>query len=213
MPSANGSPASRQNLAPGDGELYLLRAFYPRAMANDYLQNLLQTLAWQSEQIHIYGRWLQVPRLMAWYGDAGAEYRYSGVAHQPLPWTAELLALRVDVETVCRQSFNSVLANLYRDGRDSMGCHADNEKELGPNPLIASLSFGETRSLRFRHNRSGAKLDIDLNHGDLLIMAGELQHHWRHQLPKSAKAKQPRINLTFRRIVSAPNSPDLSATR
>jgi alkylated DNA repair dioxygenase AlkB len=202
-----------QNLAPRDGELYLLQAFYPQTIADNYLQSLLQNLAWQTEQIHIFGRWVPVPRLMAWYGDAGADYRYSGVDHQPLPWTNELQTLRSDVEAVCRQPFNSVLANLYRDGRDSMGCHADNEQELGPNPLIASLSFGETRLLRFRNNRSRAIVDIELSHGDLLIMAGELQHHWRHELPKTRQAKQARINLTFRRIVSTPNSPALSATR
>ncbi|WKJ91376.1 alpha-ketoglutarate-dependent dioxygenase AlkB [Methylomonas montana] len=205
MPFSNALFAKHPNLAPHDGELYLLSGFYPAAIADNYLQILLQTLAWQTERIYIYGRWLPVPRLMAWYGDPGADYRYSGIDHQPLPWTKELLTLRSDVEGICRQPFNSVLANLYRDGRDSMGCHADNEKELGPNPLIASLSFGETRLLRFRDNRSRMTLDIALSHGDLLIMAGELQHHWRHELPKTRQAKQPRINLTFRRIVSTPN--------
>lgn len=198
--------AGRINLAPYDGELYLLRNFYPAATADEYFRVLYHSLAWQSEQLLIYGRRLNVPRLMAWYGDAGAHYRYSGVDHEPLPWTTELEALRTDVQTLCLQPFNSVLANLYRDGRDSMGCHADDEKELGQNPLIASLSFGETRLLRFRHPPSGSKLDMDLNHGDLLIMAGQLQHHWRHELPKTRKAKQARINLTFRRIVSAPDT-------
>lgn len=202
-----------QNLAPRDGELYLLQAFYPQAIADNYFNSLRQNLAWQTEQIHIFGRWVEVPRLMAWYGDPGADYRYSGVDHQPLPWTSELQTLRTDVGAVCRLAFNSVLANLYRDGRDSMGCHADNEKELGPNPLIASLSFGETRLLRFRHAHSRTTLDIELSHGDLLIMAGELQHHWRHELPKTRQAKQARINLTFRRIVSMPTAPALSATR
>ncbi|WP_445368314.1 alpha-ketoglutarate-dependent dioxygenase AlkB family protein [Methylomonas sp. BW4-1] len=202
-----------QNLATRDGELYLLPAFYPTGIADSYLHSLLQNLAWQTEQIHIFGRWVPVPRLMAWYGDPGADYRYSGVDHQPLPWTSELQSIRSDVETVCQQSFNSVLANMYRDGRDSMGCHADNEKELGANPLIASLSFGETRLLRFRHARSRTVLDIELRHGDLLIMAGELQHHWRHELPKTRQLKQARINLTFRRIVSTPTSPALSVAR
>ncbi|AMK75814.1 MULTISPECIES: alpha-ketoglutarate-dependent dioxygenase AlkB family protein [Methylomonas] len=213
MSSANALLANHQNLAPSDGELYLLQAFYPASIADNYLQSLLHSLAWQTEQIHIYGRWVPVPRLMAWYGDPDADYRYSGVDHQPLPWTTELQTLRTDVETVCRQAFNSVLANLYRDGRDSMGCHADNEKELGPNPQIASLSFGETRLLRFRHARIRTTLNIELSHGDLLIMAGELQHHWRHELPKTRQAKQARINLTFRRIVSTPNSPARSAAR
>lgn len=137
---------------------------------------------------------------MAWYGDPAARYRYSGVEHLPLPWTADLQAIRGDVEMFCAHGFNSVLANLYRDGQDSMGCHADDEKELGQNPLIASLSFGDSRLLRFRHRKTGRTLDIELRHGDLLVMAGELQHHWRHELPKTRKSKQPRINLTFRRI-------------
>ncbi|MGZ4959802.1 MAG: alpha-ketoglutarate-dependent dioxygenase AlkB family protein [Methylomonas sp.] len=191
----------RDNLAPFDGELYLLSAFYSAAEADGYYLRLYQTLNWQAEQLLIYGRKVNVPRLMAWYGEANAHYRYSGVDHVPLPWTAELLALKDDVEATCGQSFNSVLANLYRDGQDSMGCHADDEKELGRNPRIASLSFGETRLLRFRHPESGCRLDLELAHGDLLIMAGQLQHHWRHELPKTRKPKLPRINLTFRRIV------------
>lgn len=213
MPSSNALLANHQNLASHDGELFLLPTFYPQAVADEYLQTLMENLAWQTEQIHIYGRWVPVPRLMAWYGDPDADYRYSGVDHQPLPWTTDLQTLRSDVETVCQQPFNSVLANLYRDGQDSMGCHADNEKELGPNPLIASLSFGETRLLRFRHAHSRTTLDIELSHGDLLIMAGELQHHWRHELPKTRQVKQARINLTFRRIVSTPTSPALFAAR
>lgn len=188
------------NLAPFDGALYWLRGFYPPDRAWALFKTLYSGLDWRQEQLFIYGRWLKVPRLMAWYGDAGAHYRYSGVDHVPLPWTAELLDLRADIQTVCGQGFNSVLANLYRDGRDSMGCHADDEKELGANPVIASLSFGDCRLLRFRHPASGCKLDVELASGDLLVMAGELQHHWRHELPKTRQAKQPRINLTFRNI-------------
>lgn len=188
------------NLAPFDGELYYFPGFYPMDKADAYFQRLYHNLAWQQERLFIHGRWLNVPRLMAWYGDAEAHYRYSGADHQPLPWTAELLAIRADIEAVCGQIFNSVLANLYRDGHDSMGSHADDEKELGINPVIASLSLGETRLLRFRHPKSSHKLDIALAHGDLLFMAGELQHHWRHELPKTRKPKKARINLTFRQI-------------
>lgn len=191
----------QSNLAPFDGELYWLPRFYVKDKADAYFQKLFATLDWQQEELFIYGRRLKVPRLMAWYGDKHASYRYSGVTHQPLAWIKDLLALKQDVDAVCGQSFNSVLANLYRDGRDSMGCHADDEKELGLNPTIASLSFGDSRLLRFRHNKSRQKLDIELAHGDLLLMASELQHYWRHELPKTRKPKQPRINLTFRRII------------
>ncbi len=201
------------NLLPFDGELYLLRSFYPTSAADTYFNRLYRSLNWRSEHLFIYGRRLQVPRLMAWHGDLDAHYRYSGVDHLPQPWTADLQALRNDLQAICQQTFNSVLANLYRNGQDSMGCHADDEAELGQNPLIASLSFGETRLLRFRHAVSGTKLDIPLGHGDLLIMAGALQHHWRHELPKTRKPKQARINLTFRRILSAPTAPALSAKR
>ncbi len=189
------------NIAPYDGELYYFPRFYSQEKANVYFQKLYQSLSWQQEQLFIYGHWIKVPRLTAWYGDAEAIYRYSGVDHRPIPWTNDLQAIRADMEAVCGHTFNSVLANLYRDGRDSMGSHADDEKELGANPVIASLSLGETRSLRFRHVQRGYKLDLELGHGDLLIMAGELQHHWRHELPKTRKSKQARINLTFRRIV------------
>jgi len=189
------------NLAPFDGELYYLPQFYPLDKADTYFERLYQSLDWQQEQIFICGRWVKVPRLMAWYGDAEANYRYSGVEHRPLPWTIELTTIKADIELICHHRFNSVLANLYRDERDSMGCHADNEKELGTNPVIASVSLGETRLLRFRHTKRKQKLEIELTHGDLLIMAGELQHHWRHELPKTRQPKQARINLTFRHIV------------
>lgn len=193
--------ANIDNLAPSDGELYLLRGFYPSNTADRYFQDLLHGLAWQTEQIQIFGRSITVPRLMAWYGDRTAHYRYSGVDHSPLPWTASLLRIKTDLDSVCQHTFNSVLANLYRDGRDSMGCHADNEPELGKNPTIASLSLGDSRLFRLRHNRSKQTLDIELAHGDLLVMAGTLQHHWRHELPKTRQTKQARINLTFRRIL------------
>lgn len=193
----------RTNLVPFDGELYWLQAFFPSAQADKLFKELYENLAWQQERLFIYGRWIDVPRLMAWYGDAGARYRYSGVDHQPLPWSDTLDALRARMENLCGQTFNSVLANLYRDGSDSMGCHADDEKELGINPVIASLSFGDNRLLRFKHRKIGYKVDLELAHGDLLIMAGEIQQHWRHQLPKTRKVKQPRINLTFRRVVAA----------
>ena len=192
----------RANLAPFDGELYWLQAFFPPAQADELFIKLYEKIAWQQERLFIYGRWIDVPRLMAWYGDPGALYRYSGVDHQPLPWNDLLNSLRVRMEDVCEQTFNSVLANLYRDGGDSMGCHADDEKELGLNPVIASLSFGDSRLLRFKHRKTGYKVDLELAHGDLLIMAGEIQSHWQHQLPKTRKVKQPRINLTFRHIVA-----------
>ena len=116
-------------------------------------------------------------------------------------WNKELLEIKILIESVCECTFNSVLANLYRNGSDSMGCHADDEKELGTNPVIASLTLGETRLIKFRHTKTKAVENIELRRGDLLIMAGEIQHHWRHELPKTKKPKKERINLTYRRVV------------
>ncbi|MDP3334330.1 MAG: alpha-ketoglutarate-dependent dioxygenase AlkB [Methylococcaceae bacterium] len=188
------------NLAPFDGELYLIKQFYSSPEAQLLFTELQSSLGWQEEAIFIFGKSVKVPRLMCWIGDADAYYRYSGVDHQPSPWTQSLQAIRQRVEQQCQHSFNSVLANLYRDGQDSMGCHADNEKELGLNPLIASLSLGEERLFRLHHKQRKERLDMFLQSGDLLIMAGALQHHWLHSLPKTKKSKNPRINLTFRKI-------------
>jgi len=189
-----------KNRVPYDGELYLVKQFY-RLPASDQLFAVLETnLAWQEETIFIFGKWVKVPRLMCWYGDPDAYYCYSGVNHQPRPWTEPLQAIRARLEQECHCAFNSVLANLYRDGKDSMGCHADDEKELGLNPVIASLSLGDERLFKLHHKKSKETLDIALGHGDLLVMAGTLQHHWMHSVPKTRKLKTPRINLTFRKI-------------
>jgi len=190
-----------KNILPIDGELYLVERFYLQNEANQLFDLLLENLAWQQEKIFLYGRWVKVPRLMCWYGDKNAEYRYSGVSHQPIVWTEELLAVKQKIQDFYPCVFNSVMANLYRNGADSMGCHADDEKELGANPIIASLSLGEQRLLKFRHQQSKQVLDVILNHGDLLLMAGEIQHYWRHELPKTKKLKAERINLTFRQIM------------
>lgn len=184
-----------------DGELYLVKGFYQTHEADQLFDTLLHSLDWQQEKIFLYGRWLNVPRLMCWLGDKGANYTYSGVNHQPLIWTDSLLLIKHKIELQFQCSFNSVMANLYRNGSDSMGCHADNESELGMSPLIASLSLGEQRLLKFRHNKSKEIVDVDLHHGDLLLMAGSIQHHWRHELPKTKKKKRQRINLTYRKII------------
>ena len=190
-----------KNLVPFDGELYLIKQFYRLPESDQLFASFETGLAWQEEAIFIFGKWVKVPRLMCWYGDPDAYYQYSGVNHQPRPWTTELQSVRAKVEQQCRCAFNSVLANLYRDGRDSMGCHADDEKELGLNPVIASLSLGDERLFKLHHKKRKETLDIILGHGDLLVMAGSLQHHWLHSVPKTKKIKTPRINLTFRKIL------------
>jgi alkylated DNA repair dioxygenase AlkB len=189
-----------------DGRLDLWPHCFSAAEADRLLSLLREQLAWQQERLTIYGREHPVPRLVAWYGDAGASYRYSGVRHEPLPWTATLLEVRARIETLTGVRYNSVLANLYRNGRDGMGWHADDERELGRNPRIASLSLGATRRFRLRHRASGETHALDLTHGSLLVMGGALQHHWVHCVPKTSRPVGARINLTFREILPCVDS-------
>jgi alkylated DNA repair dioxygenase AlkB len=195
------SPVTDFKLADG-AELVLIRGFYDKTESEPLFTKLLTNLHWQEEDIFIFSKWVKVPRLMCWYGDPNAYYQYSGVSHQPLPWTPDLQVIREKVERQCQCAFNSVLANLYRDGRDSMGCHADDEKELGVNPVIASLSLGEERLFKMHHKKSKQSLNINLQHGDLLVMGGTCQRYWMHSVPKTKAPKTPRINLTFRKILT-----------
>ena len=190
----------QKNLVNSEDQLVLISGFFAKQQADIFYSQLIQSLSWQQEQIIVVGKTVLVPRQVCWYGDKQAVYSYSGVVHQPLPWNDTLLEIKQRIETFSGFSFNSVLANLYRHGNDSMGWHADKEKELGKNPAVASLSLGEQRLFKIRHNKSGEIINIDLQHGDLLLMSGALQHHWRHCLPKTKREKKPRINLTFRKI-------------
>lgn len=158
-------------------------------------------IAWEQHHLTIFGRRVASPRQSCWVGDADAVYTYSGTRFAPRPWTPALGQLRGRMEALCAQPFNSVLCNLYRDGRDSMGWHSDDEPELGPEPVIASLSFGAVRRFRLRHKRDPAlQLVLELPSGSLLLMAGATQRHYRHDLPRALRVQEPRINLTFRRI-------------
>lgn len=181
-------------------------SFYPHFLAvqqaDFYFARLMNSLAWQQDEITLYGNKVSLPRLQAWYGEPEAVYQYSGLSMSPKAWTPELSELKRLCQTACGQQFNSVLANLYRNGQDSMGIHADNEAELGEKPCIASLSLGQSRNFDFRHKLSGEKLRLSLNHGSLLIMQGLTQDHWQHAIAKSKKPMDKRINLTFRRIMS-----------
>lgn len=188
-------------MLPQDGEAFFIKQFYGKEQADRLATRLLEGLAWQEETLLIFGRRVKAPRLMCWYGDPAASYRYSGVDHPPLPWNSVLEELKAGVEAVCGQDFNSVLANLYRNGRDSMGCHADNEPELGFRPVIASLSFGAGRRFKFHHKSQLLTVNLVLEHGDLLVMQGDTQHQWLHSVPKSQCELPPRINLTFRKIM------------
>lgn len=172
-------------------------------LASRWLHGLSTDTPWTQPRIKLYGRQLAVPRLVAWYGDAGARYRYSGLVHEPLPWTSLLQEIRERVETQVQQPFNGVLLNLYRDGQDAMGWHSDDEPELGPEPLVVSLNLGATRRFDFRRKGTGRiEHSLELEHGSLLVMRGPTQHHWQHQIARTRKVSAPRLNLTFRQINS-----------
>lgn len=190
-----------------DATLWWQPVFLDAPEAIRLFDALRQGLCWRQQAIRLFGRSCPQPRLSAWYGDDGASYRYSGLLLQPLPWPPALLAVRQQLETGLATSFNSVLANLYRDGRDSMGWHSDDEPELGPEPIIASLSLGATRRFQLRHKRQAERYSLDLIDGSLLVMAGETQRYWRHQVPKTRHPVGERINLTFRMIVNDARTP------
>jgi len=181
-----------------DGELALLSQL-PLPIPNaEVFARLLRETAWRHETIVVYGKRHLQPRLTAWYGEAS--YTYSGLRLEALPMTPLLEQLRGAVEAATGHRYNSVLLNHYRDGADSMGMHSDDEPELGPQPVIASLSYGATRSFILRHKRSKRSVKFDLADGNLLLMAGALQRHWMHGINKTAKPTGPRLNLTFRYI-------------
>lgn len=175
----------------------------PRAQADHALARLIADTPWRQDHALIFGRRVALPRLTAWYGDPGASYSYSGISMAPTPWTPLLAGLKARSEALAAAPFNSALLNYYRDGRDSVGWHADAEPELGRNPVIASWSLGTTRRFEFRPRSpaTGPTRAIQLAHGSCLIMAGAVQHLWHHRLPRAVRVSEPRINITFRRIV------------
>ncbi len=184
-----------------DGDVRYWPQAFTAAEARALFDALSGSIAWSQEEVVIFGQPRRVPRLVAWHGDPGTSYTYSGTAHEPQPWTPELSAIRERVEQLCGHGFNSVLLNRYRDGRDGMGWHADDEPELGRNPIIASVSFGATRRFRLRHRRNRVEpITLPLTDGSLLLMAGETQHCWVHAVPKTATPVGERVNLTFRTV-------------
>jgi alkylated DNA repair dioxygenase AlkB len=192
---------SSMNILPVNGELFLSNLIQKQD-ADDLLSELILDTPWKQEGMWMFGKYVDFPRLTAWYGDEGKTYEYSGLKNIPLPWTSTLHLLKSNIEAYLGVPFNSVLMNYYRNGNDSMGWHSDDEKELGANPYIASLNLGATRKMQFRHKKQKElKLEVELVHGSLLVMSGEIQHHWQHQIPKQKKVMEPRINLTFRCIL------------
>lgn len=189
------------NLLPRQGELYLIENFFTQEESDVFYQTLKKSIPWEQQPITMFGKKVMQPRLTSWHGDENCRYKYSGLQLTPKAWTPELLEIKCRIEAAVDSDFNSVLLNNYRDENDSMGWHRDDEKELGPNPLIASVSFGATREFQIRHLEDHSlKFKILLPHGSLLVMGGACQHHWQHAIPKTKAAHQPRINLTFRKI-------------
>ena len=185
-----------------DAEIVMFYGFFHKDESNRILADLYENVKWKQEDTFLYGRKVTLPRLTAWYGDQGKIYTYSKIKMSPNPWIPILEHIKFQVEKKCGKKFNSVLLNLYRNGSDSIAWHSDDEKELGENPTIASLSFGDTRSFVLRHRfNKDLKAKIELTHGSLLIMGGTTQHYWQHQIPKTRLSNKPRINLTFRRIL------------
>jgi alkylated DNA repair dioxygenase AlkB len=179
-----------------------IATLFDAVAAQDWVHRLLAEVGWERHRLRLFGREVDAPRLSCWIGDAEAAYTYSGTRFEPHAWTPGCAELRAVVEAACRESFNSVLCNLYRDGRDSMGWHSDDEAELGPLPSIASLSFGAPRRFRLRHRATPSlSRQFELAPGSLLLMAGATQRNYRHDLPKTARPTGARINLTFRRIL------------
>jgi alkylated DNA repair dioxygenase AlkB len=194
------TPVKEKKIISLNGEAIFYSQFFTIEESDQFFKELENDVNWKQDYIKLYGKPIPLPRLTAWYGDEGKSYIYSGIEQHPDPWTSTLEMIKNRIESVANVKFNSVLLNLYRDGKDSVSWHSDDEPELGENPIIGSVSLGGTRRFCLKHKESNQKIEIELAHGSFLLMRGELQHYWLHQVPKTQKAVTPRINLTFRII-------------
>lgn len=197
--------APQGQLSIPDGEVYYWPGYFSKVQADRWFEYLLSNIQWQQDNIKLFDRWSQIPRLHAWYGESGKETEYSGLRLKPKAWLPELLDIKAQCErkmSECQMAvqYNSVLANLYRNGQDCVGWHSDNESEYGDQPNIASVTLGASRDFDMRHNVTQEKFRITLQHGSLLVMAGDTQRNWQHCIPRRATLTEPRINLTFRHV-------------
>lgn len=193
-----------QKITIANADIVYYQSLFSQEQSNYFFNELLQTIKWQQHPVKLYGKILFESKLSAYYGDKS--YRYSGFTREPLPWHPILLEIKSIIESTIEAKFNAVLLNQYRDGNDSIGWHSDNQKDLGLKPTIASVSFGATRRFVFRYKQDhNQKIVLSLADGDLLVMAGETQKFWQHQIPKNTSKTafklKPRINLTYRLIV------------
>lgn len=202
--------APQGKLSIPDAEVYYWPGYFSKTQADKWFERLLNKIEWQQDNIKLFDRWSKIPRLHAWYGESGRETEYSGLRLKPKAWLPELL----DIKQGCEQKmqahsvnvqFNSVLANWYRNGHDCVGWHSDDEPEYGEKPNIASVTLGASRDFDMRHIVTQEKFRITLQHGSLLVMAGNTQQYWQHCIPRRATLTESRINLTFRHVVSVSN--------
>lgn len=197
-------PDASANLLPRDGEV---NYFGPILSATDSVaiyHNLLDDIPWSHDELVLFGKRIVTAREVAWFGDPGLSYRYSGTTKQPLPWTPELIRLKELSENLSNSWFNSCLLNLYHDGGEGMGWHSDDEKSIARDSAIASISLGAEREFRLKHKTGAEMVSVLLESGSLLVMKGSTQRHWLHAVPKTKKVTMPRINLTFRTISTGP---------
>lgn len=190
------------NLLPFDGDVQYYGPILDSKSADFYFDKLLKTIEWEHDRSMVFGKMIITKRKVAWYGDKAFTYTYSKITKMALPWTQELLELKDIVENQSGETFNSCLLNLYHSGVEGMSWHSDNEKDLKKNSAIGSVSLGATRKFSFKHKRTKQTTSIILESGSLLMMKGTTQSHWQHRLPPTKKVSSPRINLTFRTIVS-----------
>lgn len=188
------------SILPYDGEALYYDNWLQPDPANHALKVLLQEIDWKQDELLMFGKRIVTKRQVAWYGDGPFQYRYSNSVKTALPWTPQLLFLKMATEATLGISFNSCLLNLYHNGGEGMGWHSDDEPELGEDPVIASISLGAARRFQFKHKTTLETCSVLLENGNLLLMRGTCQRHWLHQLPKSGRIPEPRINLTFRNI-------------
>lgn len=185
-----------------NAEVVFYESFFDEEESCKFFHALSNEIDWRQDKIKLYGKEVDLPRKTAWYGDRNKSYTFSGIHLAPKPWTPTLLQIKERIETIAQVHFNSVLLNFYRSGSDGISWHTDAEPELGINPVIGSVSFGEARRFVFRHQHDkNEKKELVLTNGSFLLMAGETQHYWQHQIPKTSKKVEPRINLTFRIII------------
>ena len=193
------------NLLPRDGIVEYLGRVFSSEESDTLFHELLATSPWQEDEVILFGQKRILSRKVAWMGDNGLTYSYSGTSKTASPWTAPLMSIRERVEKLSGHPFNTCLLNLYHDGSEGMGWHSDDEKTLGRNPVIASVSFGAERIFKLKHRKSKEVVSVLLEQGSLLIMKGETQHHWVHTMPNTKRVTTPRINLTFRQFVGSPS--------